>query len=59
MSDLSLTVYIIREFARSGSIADKSAPSLSRARPMCSIFVNQDVVKWLDLARRAGINLSP
>jgi len=22
-------------------------------------FVNQDIVKWLDLARRAGINLSP
>ena len=22
-------------------------------------FVNQDIVKWLELARRAGINLSP
>jgi tripartite-type tricarboxylate transporter receptor subunit TctC len=22
-------------------------------------FVKQDIVKWLDLARRAGINLSP
>jgi tripartite-type tricarboxylate transporter receptor subunit TctC len=22
-------------------------------------FVNKDIVKWLELARRAGINLSP
>jgi tripartite-type tricarboxylate transporter receptor subunit TctC len=42
-----------QRLAEQGAEAEPSAPEAFTA------FVNADVAKWLDLARRAGIKLSP
>jgi tripartite-type tricarboxylate transporter receptor subunit TctC len=40
-------------------LVEVGAEPAPNAPNVFAAFVNQDIVKWLDLARRAGINLSP
>ena len=58
MSDLSLLLCHTRIREVSEHCGQVGADSELSAPNVFAIFVNQDVVKCLDLARRAGINLS-